>query len=151
MTGSVTVRRLGEGDLAGYRALNALFARAFEDSDSYAAHCPRDAWALDVLARPHVVLLVAERDGAEVGALAAYELVKFEQERRELYIYDLAVVEAHRRQGVATALIDALRRHAREIDAYVIYVQADHGDPPAIALYDKLGRREEVLHFDIDP
>jgi len=28
-------------------------------------------------------------------------------------------------------------------------VQADHGDDPAIALYDKLGAREEVLHFDL--
>jgi aminoglycoside 3-N-acetyltransferase I len=28
-------------------------------------------------------------------------------------------------------------------------VQADHGDDAAIALYDKLGTREEVLHFDM--
>lgn len=33
--------------------------------------------------------------------------------------------------------------------AYVIFVQADKGDAPAIALYTKLGRREDVLHFDI--
>jgi aminoglycoside 3-N-acetyltransferase I len=31
----------------------------------------------------------------------------------------------------------------------VLYVQADHGDAPAIALYEKLGLREDVLHFDI--
>jgi aminoglycoside 3-N-acetyltransferase I len=29
-------------------------------------------------------------------------------------------------------------------------VQADHGDDPAIALYTKLGTREDVLHFDIE-
>jgi len=34
--------------------------------------------------------------------------------------------------------------------AWVIFVQADHGDEPAIALYSKLGQREDVLHFDID-
>jgi aminoglycoside 3-N-acetyltransferase I len=28
-------------------------------------------------------------------------------------------------------------------------VQADHGDDAAIALYTKLGTREDVLHFDI--
>jgi aminoglycoside 3-N-acetyltransferase I len=33
----------------------------------------------------------------------------------------------------------------------MIYVQADNGDDPAIALYQRLGRREEVLHFDFDP
>jgi len=32
---------------------------------------------------------------------------------------------------------------------YVIYVQADLGDSPAIELYTKLGTREDVLHFDI--
>ena len=33
--------------------------------------------------------------------------------------------------------------------AWVVYVQADHGDEPAIALYTKLGTHEDVLHFDI--
>jgi aminoglycoside 3-N-acetyltransferase I len=31
----------------------------------------------------------------------------------------------------------------------VVFVQADRGDDPAIALYTKLGTREDVLHFDI--
>jgi aminoglycoside 3-N-acetyltransferase I len=30
-----------------------------------------------------------------------------------------------------------------------MFVQADMGDEPAIALYSKLGVREDVLHFDI--
>jgi aminoglycoside 3-N-acetyltransferase I len=38
-----------------------------------------------------------------VGGLIAYELEKFERARSELYIYDLAVAEDHRRRGVATA------------------------------------------------
>ena len=41
-----------------------------------------------------------------VGALAAYELLKFEAERSEIYIYDLAVLEEFRRRGIATALIE---------------------------------------------
>jgi len=84
-----------------------------------------------------------------VGGLVAYQLRKFEQERSEIYIYDLAVAEEHRRQGIATALIRELQRIAAERGAYVIFVQADYGDPPAVALYTKLGIREEVLHFDI--
>jgi aminoglycoside 3-N-acetyltransferase I len=42
-----------------------------------------------------------------------------------------------------------LREIAARRGAWVIFVQADHGDDPAIALYEKLGTREEVLHFDI--
>jgi hypothetical protein len=30
-------------------------------------------------------------------------------------------------------------------------VQADYGDDPAVALYTKLGVREDVMHFDILP
>ncbi|HRN85404.1 MAG TPA: GNAT family N-acetyltransferase, partial [Hyphomicrobium sp.] len=81
--------------------------------------------------------------------LAAYELRKFEQERSEFYIYDLAVAETHRRQGIATALIGRLTEIAAENGGYVVFVQADRGDDAAIALYSKLGTREDVLHFDI--
>ena len=84
-----------------------------------------------------------------VGGLAAYVLDKFEQERSEVYIYDLAVAEPHRRSGIATALIEALKPIAAERGAYVIFVQADPVDAPAVALYSKLGQREDVLHFDI--
>ena len=78
-------------------------------------------------------------------------LRKFEQERSEIYIYDLAVAAANRRQGVATALIEALRQEAGRCGDYVIFVQADPEDVPANALYTKLGAREDVLHFDIAP
>ena len=42
-----------------------------------------------------------------------------------------------------------LRAIAADIGAWVVYVQADYGDEAALALYQKLGAREEVLHFDI--
>jgi aminoglycoside 3-N-acetyltransferase I len=35
--------------------------------------------------------------------------------------------------------------------AWMIFVQADPADEPVVALYDKLGVRESVLHFDISP
>jgi aminoglycoside 3-N-acetyltransferase I len=46
-------------------------------------------------------------------------------------------------------LILELTNIAAARGAWVVYVQADRGDEPAIALYTKLGAREEVLHFDI--
>ena len=87
--------------------------------------------------------------GIVVGALAAYCLRKFEQERSEVYIYDLGVSPIARRQGIATGLIEALKPVARAAGASVIFVQADLEDDPAIALYTRLGQREDVLHFDI--
>jgi aminoglycoside 3-N-acetyltransferase I len=52
---------------------------------------------------------------------------------------------------VATAMIEELKKVAIARDIYVIYVQADYGDEAAIVLYTKLGVREDVLHFDIQP
>lgn len=60
-------------------------------------------------------------------------------------------VAAFRRRGVSTALIEHLKTLAADAGAWVIFVQADHGDDAAIRLYSKLGCREDVLHFDIEP
>ena len=146
-----TVHRLAPGDIAHFRALNAMFAKAFEDPEHYAAKPPSDAYAVKVLSKDSIIPLVALNDGQVIGGLVAYELDKLVQERSEIYIYDLAVDDAHRRQGVATALISRLGEIASSRGAWVIYVQADYGDEPAIALYTKLGRREDVMHCDIDP
>lgn len=151
MRASVTIRRLGAGDAHLLRALNVVFGDAFADPETYTGAPPDDAYLGGLLAKEHVVALVALAGGSVIGGLVAYELDKVEQMRREMYVYDLAVREDHRRCGVATRLLARLREIAAERNAWVIFVQADHGDDPAIALYTKLGRREDVLHFDIPP
>lgn len=148
-TSSVSVRQLTSADLTPMRALLAVFGAAFEEPATYGAAQPDDAYLARLLGKPHVIVLVALMGNAVVGGLVAYELEKFEQARSEIYIYDLAVVAAHRRKGLATALIAQLRQIAAGRDAHVVFVQADPGDDPAIALYAKLGTREDVHHFDI--
>lgn len=126
-----------------------VFGAAFDEIATYSALRPRDAYLEALLGSDSFIALAATRDECVIGGLAAYELRKFEQERSEIYIYDLAVAEPHRRRGVATRLIESLKPIAHERGAWVIYVQADHVDDAAIALYSKLGVREDVLHFDI--
>ena len=145
----ILLHRLKPTDVGILRQLNALFGAAFADPETYGAEPPSDTYLESLLAKEHVIALVALVSEEVVGGLIAYELDKFERARREVYIYDLAVSEQHRRQGVATALIEHLREIAATRGAWVVYVQADYGDDPAIALYEKLGVREEVLHFDI--
>jgi aminoglycoside 3-N-acetyltransferase I len=69
--------------------------------------------------------------------------------RSEIYIYDLAVYVKYRRKGIATNLIEKLKEIARNRGAWVVFVQADYLDKPAVNLYSKLGVKEEVLHFDL--
>jgi aminoglycoside 3-N-acetyltransferase I len=149
MQAAVQIHRLTQADVDLLRQLNIVFAEAFGEAETYFDAPPRDAYVHEVLGKDHVIVLVALKEGAVVGGLVAYELPKLERARSEVYLYDLAVAESHRREGVATRLIEQLRAIARARGAWVVFVQADHGDDPAIALYDKLGTRAEVLHFDL--
>lgn len=143
------IRKLGPADLTSMHGMLTMFGEAFEDVETYGKARPRAAYLERLLGSDDFIALAALVGDEVVGGLAAYELRKFEQERSEIYIYDLAVAAAYRRRGIATALIRELTELAASRGAYVVYVQADYVDPPAIALYSKLGQREEVLHFDI--
>lgn len=141
--------RLQPGNLELVHGLLTMFGEAFEDVATYGAKRPSAKYLDELLAGSSFVALVALQDDVVVGGLTAYELRKYEQERSEFYIYDLAVSATHRRQGIATALIHAISAVAKQRGAWVTFVQADLVDDPAIALYTKLGIREDVLHFDI--
>lgn len=145
------IARLGTDQIPAMRALLDLFGREFEDISTYSGHQPASGYLADLLRSETFIALAAYDQGKTVGGLAAYVLPKFEQARKEIYIYDLAVALDYRRRGIATALIDHLKQEARRLGAYVIFVQADYGDDPAVALYTKLGSREDVMHFDIEP
>src|SRR3712207_4960997 len=128
----ITLRRLTPADVPLLRQLNTLFGAAFAEPGTYTAEPPSDAYLHGLLAKEHVFALVALAGEEVLGGLVAYELDKFERARREFYIYDLAVAAEHRRRRIATALIEHLREIAARRGAWVIYVQADHGDDPAI-------------------
>jgi aminoglycoside 3-N-acetyltransferase I len=136
-------------DLPVMKGLLSVFGEAFGEPETYQGAVPGDAYLARLLAKPDFIALAAMADDVVVGGLTAYVLEKFERARSEIYIYDLAVVEAHRRRGVATALIRKLQELGRLLGAYVIFVQADPGDDPAVRLYESFGAREDVFHFDI--
>ena len=138
-------------DLPAMKDMLRLFGEIFEEPETYQGAVPSDEYLGSLLNSDTFIPLAAIADGKVIGGLAAYVLRKFELQRSEIYIYDLAVDEKYRRRGVATGLINRLREIAREIGSWVIFVQADPGDDPAIKLYESLGTREDVHHFDILP
>jgi aminoglycoside 3-N-acetyltransferase I len=146
---SVKVCHLTPDDIGLMQGLLTTFGEAFNEVETYSGNKPNGAYLAQLLGSDYFIALAAVKNSEVIGGLAAYELRKFEQQRSEIYIYDLAVSEGHRREGIATALINNLQQIAETRGAYVIFVQADLGDEPAKALYTKLGTREDVLHFDI--
>lgn len=145
------IQQISEHDIEPMQALMTVFGTAFAEQETYTGQRPGANYLRSLLANDDFIALVAIDGDEVVGGLTAYVLRKYERERSEIYIYDLAVAQAHRRQGVATALIAALKASAASRGAYLIMVQADTGeeDQPAIELYSKLGVMERILHFDI--
>jgi len=144
-----SIHQLAPDDVALMEALLTTFGEAFDEVETYGKNRPSAGYLQRLLGSDYFITLAAMKGNEVVGGIAAYELKKFEQERSEIYIYDLAVSAPHRREGIASALIQELKTVAAARAAYVVFVQADVGDEPAIALYSKLGVREDVLHFDM--
>ena len=107
-----TLRTLGPDDTNAFRAMLALFGDAFEDVERYTARQPSDEYIRDLLSDNNFIAVVVQSGSEVVGDIAGYVLRKFEQARSEFYIYDLAVDSGYRRRGVATALIERLKRLA---------------------------------------
>jgi aminoglycoside 3-N-acetyltransferase I len=146
---AMDIRALGPADLEAMHALLTVFGEAFEEVDTYGAARPSPDYLQRLLDSETFIALAAFDAGRVVGGLAAYELRKFERERSEIFIYDLAVAATHRRRGIATALLREMQRIAAARGAWVVFIQADADDERAIAVYERLGTREAAVHFDI--
>jgi GNAT superfamily N-acetyltransferase len=99
------------------------------------------------LANPANVVVVARRDGALCGWVNGYRLQRFSCD--ELFLFEVDTVPAHRRRGVATALVGALKAVCREqgIDGMFVLTSASNG--PAMALYGRTGATCEGHDRDV--
>ena len=111
--GAIRIQVLSGADAGLMRAMLGMFAVAFEEPHAYTASQPDDAHLQSLLASENFIAVAATLGGDVIGGLAAYVLPKFEQARKEVYLYDLAVLAEHRRKGVATAVIAAPKREGR--------------------------------------
>src|SRR6476469_1305166 len=134
MSVDVSIRQLTRDDVGLMEGLLETFGSAFNEEAIYGGNRPSASYLRGLLGTDYFIAIAALKGGRVVGGLAAYELKKFEQQRSEVYIYDLAVEEASRREGIATSLIHTLAKISKDRGAHVIFVQADQGDDAAIAL-----------------
>jgi len=146
---SYSYKQLSKTNIKTFKELLRVFGEAFDEIKTYQNKIPRDNYLTALLSNSDFIGIVALNNKEVIGGLTAYVLNKFEQERSEIYIYDLAVSKNNRRKGVATNLIKELKKIAKKKGSYVIFVQADKGDNAAIKLYESLGTRESVYHYDI--
>lgn len=121
------IRRLAPGD----EALVLAAAHLLDDP-------PDEAAVRAFLASPTDHLLLAFHDGRPVGFALAHELRRLDGPP-ELFLYEIATDEAHRRQGVARELIGALRGLGRERGAKGMFVLTHEHNYAAMSLYQATG------------
>jgi ribosomal protein S18 acetylase RimI-like enzyme len=116
-----TLRRLGPGDDEVIRKL--------------AEREPRTA----LLADDRTIFLAAFQGDEPVGFVFGYELPRRHGDPSILFVYELDVDEACRRQGIGTRLMTELARIAKSRGIGEGFVLTEPDNAPANALYESVG------------
>jgi hypothetical protein len=77
------IQQLSADDEPLMNALLSMFGGSFEDVDTYRAKRLKSSYFRRLLSSDYFIALVAIEESEVIGGLAAYELMKFEQERSE--------------------------------------------------------------------
>ena len=108
---------------------------------------PGDPEAL--LADPRTLMLVAFDGVRPVGFVLAHELPRRHGDRSKLFVYEVDMAEAHRRRGIAKALLARLGDFARERGIRVGFVLTDADNAAGNALYRSVGGvSREVVEWE---
>lgn len=127
------VRRLGADDAQlGVEAIRLLKA-----PDGYPT--PAVEYLRRFLARPENVFIVAIEDGTPVGYIVAYLLDRIDRHQQMMFFYEIAVTESHRRRGIGTEMITALKTICAEQDVMKMWVPAGRSNIAATRLYASTG------------
>jgi aminoglycoside 3-N-acetyltransferase I len=145
---NISIEIIPRNDVDSFRELIRVFEKVFEMKDF---KMPGDKHLRDLLNKPDFFALVAkEAEAAKVVAgLTVYIIHQYYAERPLAYIYDLAVLKSHQRQGIGKALIAYLTAHCRQQGFEEVFVQADLVDDYALDFYraTRPTAEEQVIHF----
>ena len=150
-----TYQQISAADLPTLKSLLAVFGEAFGEPDTYQGAVPSDAYP--TASAEEAPVSSRWRPCATARWSAAWPRTSWRSSsapRSEIYIFaDLAVREGERRKAVWRPASSARSASShRERGAYVMFVQGDRGDAPAIRpSTSPLSTREDVHHFDIAP
>jgi ribosomal-protein-alanine N-acetyltransferase len=98
-------------------------------------------WILDKQGDDPVIHLNVAMDDEDPSTMLGFICWKSQatKENPHFEILDLGVAKLYRREGAAQALIENLIEHAREKNHLGLVVYLSEGNPPALAMYEKLG------------
>jgi len=117
-------------------AVVAEGAHLFDDA-------PQPAASERFVAEPgHHLLFARGDDGAVLGFVSGVETTHPDK-GTEMFLYELGVDPAARRQGIGSALVEALAELARSRGCFGMWVGFDADNEAARATYRRTGARDE--------
>ena len=153
MNAEVSVRRLVPGDEEVLSRLALEGERYEEDgvAETEVPLAPADASAF--LADDGTHLLVAFEHDDPVGFVVVNELLHRHTFTRMFLVYEIGVVNEHRRRGVGRALLEAVRALAIERGVPEGFVLTNESNPAAMGLYAAAGATRpylDIAEWDFD-
>src|SRR5918911_972428 len=140
---TVESRRLGAEDLAQALSIGHLLDEPVREDATER-----------FLASPTNHLLVAYVNGQPAGFISGVELTHPDK-GTEMFLYELGVDEAFRRQGIGRQLTESLATLAHERGCYGMWVGTEPDNVAALATYRSAGATSSdpfvVLTWDFDP
>ena len=147
-TPTIQIIRLQHSDVPLFQDLLILLNEVFECDDQKQ---PSENYLKSLLAKEDFVAFVLLVDNKVMGGLTAYILAKYYSEGSELYIYDLAIDPEMQRQGLATQLLEQVKKYCKTQDIHSMFVDAHEEDLHALEFYRITGGKgEKVLLFNYD-
>lgn len=139
---SYTIKKLQASDLAVAQQLITVWQK---DDGILDGKLPGNEHLMNLLSQDRFHVYVALVEDAVVGGLTAYELQMFDAEVREMFLYEIGVIESHRQRGIASALIEALKQTCLERGIEVIFVGTEVDNEAANQLYTSTGSTLRVI------
>jgi GNAT superfamily N-acetyltransferase len=152
----VRIRRATDADVPALGRLGASLLRLHYAFDQQRFMAPRGnveegyAWFLGSQLRDEdVVVFVAERDSAVIGYVYAGLEPESWKELREAagFIHDVLVDDAHRRTGVAAALLDAASAWLKAQGAPRVVLWTAERNQAAQRLFEQAGFRRTMVEM----
>ena len=130
----IEIRQLGPGD----DALVIDAAHLFDED-------PQPDAVAQFLDDPRHHIFIAYDDEKPVGFVSGVELTHPDK-GTEMFLYELAVDERNRRQGIGAALVRALSDLAADRDCYDMWVLTDADNEAALLTYRRSGADQSSTH-----
>ena len=106
----------------------------------------------ELLADPNRPVFIAEAEGNVAGHAFCILQETADNpvlcDRKVLYIDDICVDEAHRGQGIATALYNRTVEYARELGCHALTLNVWCGNDSAMKFYEKCGMKPQKIGME---